>query len=257
MKKVKTLASALSLELIATDFVRTANARTPPETPAGHKVPRMEKEYTFAKKPLGLTINDVDNKVIVTKVKNQACLRQGIVDGSQILSVDGLQWDVTDPRAFTWRQYIKTAQLPIKMSFKCPLTGKSPKQNRAGAKKSPKSPKKNRAGGKKSPKSPEKNRAGGKKSPNLPQALKKARDNVEATYKKVQSLKKKVETVKKTAIQNVNKAKREVSKEIKKFDTKKEKVDAVKEKLDSNEIFYADSQIPYECDDLSDDWESE
>merc|ERR1711964_629313 len=82
-----------------------------------------QKENTFTKKPLGLTIVDVDNKVIVTKVKNPACLREGIVPGSQLLSVGDLRWDVTDPLAFTYTsviQYVKKAQLPIKMSFKCP-----------------------------------------------------------------------------------------------------------------------------------------
>jgi len=79
--------------------------------------------YTFDEKPVGLSVDDVNNKVIVTKVRNQARLR-GIVPGSQLLSVDDLQWDVMDPLAFTKTsvtQYVKTAQLPIKMSFKCPL----------------------------------------------------------------------------------------------------------------------------------------
>merc|ERR1711964_50572 len=113
-----------------------------------------QKEYTFTKKPLGLTIVDVDNKVIVTKVKNPACLREGIVPGSRLLSVGDLRWgcqscnntgrvpgrlygtnpckacngtgNVTDLGPFTntfVTQYVETAQSPIKISFKCPLKG--------------------------------------------------------------------------------------------------------------------------------------
>jgi len=86
-----------------------------------------QMEYTFDEKPLGLSIDVVDNKVIVTKVRNSALSEYwGIVPGSQLLSVDDLRWDVTDPLAFTKTsvtQYVKNAQLPIKMSFKCPLTG--------------------------------------------------------------------------------------------------------------------------------------
>jgi len=81
-----------------------------------------EEEYTFNKKPLGLSIGDVDNKVIVTKVNNQVPLF------SQLLSVNNLRCD--DPsHVFTMDtvvQEIKTAQLPIKMSFKYPLMGAAP-----------------------------------------------------------------------------------------------------------------------------------
>merc|ERR1711964_534659 len=73
-----------------------------------------------------MSIRNVGNKVIVREMKNQACLRQGIVAGSQLLSVNDHRWDATDPYAFSStsvNQCIQTAPLPIKMSFKCPLPG--------------------------------------------------------------------------------------------------------------------------------------
>merc|ERR1711964_293739 len=59
---------------------------------------QMQKEYTFTKKPLGLAIGYADNKATVTKMTNPACLKQGIVVGSQLLSVDALRWEA-DPGA--------------------------------------------------------------------------------------------------------------------------------------------------------------
>jgi len=76
-------------------------------------------------------------------VKNQACLRQGIVDGSQILSVDDdLRWEckrrlLPTGMSPAWyrevaagkftnpivTEYVKATKLPITMSFKCPPTG--------------------------------------------------------------------------------------------------------------------------------------
>merc|ERR1711964_829574 len=82
-----------------------------------------QKEYTFTERPLGLAIKNVDNKVVVYKMHNPGCLRQGIVEGSQLLSVNKLRWG--DPsHVFTKgsvTQETKTAQLPIKISFKCPV----------------------------------------------------------------------------------------------------------------------------------------
>jgi len=78
------------------------------------------KEYTFTERPFGLVIKGADKMVIAAKVRNQECLRQGIVDGSQLLSVGDIR--LTNANAGAVRQYIKTAQLPLKLSFKCPTT---------------------------------------------------------------------------------------------------------------------------------------
>jgi len=84
----------------------------------------MQKEYTFYEKPLGLTLEERDSKVVATKVTNPGCLREGIVPGSQLLSVNKRRWGdpshVFDQRSVV--QEIRNAQLPIKISFNCPLT---------------------------------------------------------------------------------------------------------------------------------------
>jgi len=88
-----------------------------------------QKEYTFTEKPLGLDLNDVGNKVVVVKVINQgAAYRQGIVEGSQLLSVNKLRRD--DPSCVFTKdsvvQEISTAQLPITISFECPTGNQAP-----------------------------------------------------------------------------------------------------------------------------------
>jgi len=82
----------------------------------------------WIKKPVGLEFKDVDNKVIVTKVNNE-CLSQGIVAGSEILSVNNL----THRQKFTRKTVDRTicdivrtaekAKSPIEIhaSFRCPV----------------------------------------------------------------------------------------------------------------------------------------
>jgi len=84
------------------------------------------KEYTFRNgQKLRLHLGEMGDKVIVVKMNNEDCLRRGIVDGSQVLSVN--TFECGDP-GFTRRSVVqeiralKAAQSPIKISFKCPLT---------------------------------------------------------------------------------------------------------------------------------------
>jgi len=80
-------------------------------------------QHTFDETPLELFLKERGSKVVAKKVTNEACLREGIVDGSQLLSVNKLRWDdpshVFDKRSVV--QEIKTAEGPIKISFNCPL----------------------------------------------------------------------------------------------------------------------------------------
>merc|ERR1711964_283702 len=82
-----------------------------------HDLSETQKEYTFNERTnLGLMIKDVDNKVYASEVQNQGCVREGIVDGSQLLSVN----DITFTNHTEVKNYLETAKLPIKMSFMCP-----------------------------------------------------------------------------------------------------------------------------------------
>merc|ERR1711964_386920 len=82
-----------------------------------HDLSETQKEYTFNERTnLGLTIKDVDNKVYASEVQNQGCVREGIVDGSQLLSVN----DITFTNHTEVKNYLETAKLPIKISFMCP-----------------------------------------------------------------------------------------------------------------------------------------
>jgi len=76
-----------------------------------------EKEYTFTKKPLGIGVHKIGDKLIITPPK-KGHLRPGIVTGSQLLSANKLRWDSSHDFV-GFMDEITAMPLPITMSFKC------------------------------------------------------------------------------------------------------------------------------------------
>jgi len=72
-------------------------------------------------------------KIIVAEVINKECIGQGVVIGSQLLSVNNLWWEGMHPRAL--HAAARRAPLPLKISFKCrPLRWKLIRQGIQNAK---------------------------------------------------------------------------------------------------------------------------